>query len=93
MVEIDKRAQEVLEHRKEALRELKEKRKQKEEREKKELEEFINLILNVFEASNEEQKETEEIVLVWEIVIRRIENEDEGRSKVVCGVNFSTNEK
>ena len=59
MLEISKRAQEVLEHRKESLREAEEKRKQKEEREKKEFEEFINLILNVFEASDEEQKETE----------------------------------
>ncbi len=96
MLEISKRAQEVLEHRKESLREAEEKRKQKEEREKKEFEEFINLILNVFEASDEEQKETEEKVLVWKITIkriaiRRLENEDEVRSKVHCGVNFNPN--
>ena len=75
------------------LRIIEERKKEKEEREEKELEEFVNLILNVFEASNEEQKETEDRVLIWKVIIRRvaIDSGNEVRSKVICSINFSPN--
>ena len=94
MVEINKRAQEVLEHRKDALRKIEKRKNKSEEREKEELQEFVNLILNVFDASDEEQKETEDIVLVWKVNIMRIgaESNKRLRSIVSCLVNFCPNE-
>lgn len=83
--EINARALAVFENRRRELKKIEERKKQEEEKERAALENFINLILNVFEASNRdaEEKMEQENLLVWGIQLTMRED-----NKIECLVTF-----
>lgn len=82
------RASEVLEKRKNILKKIEERENKEKEHEKEVLENLINLILNVFEASDEDtDPNTLPILLVWKVLIMMDEEK-----KITCSVAFSKKE-
>lgn len=85
MSEIGDIASKILNNREEKLKLIEERKKQKDEDHKKRLEHYVKQILNVFEASNQEENSD---LLVWKVQVEYLRCQ-----KFKCSVSFSTTDE
>lgn len=81
-MELKDRGMEVLEARKEKMKQIQKKKKEDEENYKKKLEDYGKCILDVFDAANLEQDSD---ILVWRINVSHLASE-----KIQCKVDFTS---